>query len=193
MNDSNITKCYSSNGNGGCIYTTSILMIKNCIFNECYVNGETKKGGAIYSSLEKSIGMSKFKLANITFINCRSSDGEYGHSVYINVISDSNEDFLFDTITLQYTTPITEPILLMDIYNLDGIVNINSNIETKTERYENFKAKFIGFCPSSPLNTTSFIVYDVENKTSQQSYPLPMLICDRESLILYFFIFKNDI
>jgi hypothetical protein len=184
MSDTNITKCYSLNGNGGSIYTIGVLIIRNCIFEECYVSGETKKGGAIFVNLEKSIGRSSLKLTNSIFKDCQTNDNEYGHSVYINVIEKDNEDFLFDTITLHYTTSINKNILLMDIYNLDGILSISSNIATETERLKEFKTKFLGFC-SLPLNTTSFIVNNVENILSQQSYPLPFLICDRESLFFF--------
>jgi hypothetical protein len=132
------------------------------------------KGGVIWICLE-GITENTFSLKNSEFINC-TSKSKSSHAVYLNVKTSSNEEFLFDTITLTYTEPTKEAVLFLNIYNLNGIVGSTS------DRLKTFKSKFNGFCLSPP-NTTSFIVYDVEN-ISQHEYTLPELICDRESLLL---------
>jgi hypothetical protein len=99
----------------------------------------------------------------------------------LNVPSNSNENFKFETITLNYEIPTTEAVLFLNIYNLVNIVGI----ETESTRLTKFKEKFIGFCSPLPLNTTNFIVHDI---SSNLEYPLPKLICSKNCLIFFFTI-----
>jgi hypothetical protein len=99
--------------------------------------------------------------------------------IYLNV-NDKNEEFLFDSIILNYDFSTTNPIFFLNIYSLEGIAG------NQTDRYIEFKSKFTNVCPV--LNDTNFIVSGKINNTIYL-FSLKDLICLNECLnsrLLYF-------
>jgi hypothetical protein len=163
MSGCKFKNCISSGSNGGgCLNSKSSILISNCIFEDC----RASLGGAIWADLGTATG-NNFTLENSEFINCFANTGS-AHAVYLNVASNLNEKFKFDTITLTYWTSTTEAVLFLNMYNLEGSVG-----ET-TSKLADFAKKFIGFCPDPPLNTTDFMVHDVSGDIL---HPLRRIIC----------------
>jgi hypothetical protein len=100
--------------------------------------------------------------------------------IYLNV-NDKNEEFLFDSITLNYDFSTTNPIFFLNIYSLEDIVG------NQTNRYTQFKTRFINVCPI--LDDSNFIVSGKINNT-MYTFSLKDLICLEDeclnSRLLYF-------
>jgi hypothetical protein len=86
--------------------------------------------------------------------------------IYLNV-SDKNEEFLFDSITLDYDFSTTSPIFFLNIYSLEGIIN-----QENPSEYIEFNNKFVNMCPI--LNKTNFIV---NNNRNGLNHTLKEIIC----------------
>jgi hypothetical protein len=136
-------------------------------FTNCKAN--KGKAGAIIGELN-GIGTlgNVFSLTWLVIKNCFGGTEKDAQAVYLDVPSANNEAFLFSSTTLSYDTPTISPIIYINIYDLDDMVNGDFS------RISTFKSKFVGY-PCPPNNLTEFVVRD---DSSGITYPLPELICD---------------
>jgi hypothetical protein len=136
-------------------------------FTDCKANNG--KAGAIkveLNTIENSGSI--FSLTSVKIKNCFGGTENDPQAIYLDIPSPDNEAFLFSTTTLSYDIPTTRPILYINIYNLNNIVNGDFS------RVPTFRSKFVGY-PCPPSNLTEFIVRDDSLGTT---YPLSELICD---------------
>jgi hypothetical protein len=145
------------------------IIVEKSKFERCEAKGGV--GGAIWGELGTESPGNVFHLISVNIIECKSSSASNNipEAVYLKVPNQNNEEFLFDTITLNYQYSISNTILFINIYNLLKVADGDFT------RLPIFKQKFIGFCEKP--NMTNFIIQDNERN---KLHPLPLLICECE-------------